>query len=453
MDLEALAARYRRVRGLTESLRAPLSAEDCQAQSMPDASPVKWHLAHTSWFFETFVLEGAQPGFRPYDPAFRVLFNSYYQQVGSQHPRPQRGLLTRPSLEQVFEYRGHVDGAVLDLLAGGGRRAAAIAPIVDLGLHHEQQHQELLLTDVKHLLSLNPLQPALMAPFEKGGPGGIFQPVSAASGALANDSSSRKIPPDPPFSKGGTEKRGSSTAGTWRAYDGGARHIGHTGDSFAFDNETPRHAVLLEPFSLATRPVSNGEFAAFIADGGYSRPELWLSDGWATVQTRGWSAPLYWQTVGDAWFEFTLRGRQRLDPAAPLCHVSLYEADAFATWAGARLPTEAEWETAAALQPVSGNFLDDGLLHPHAAPAQNGDAVQLFGDVWEWTRSAYGPYPGYRAPSGALGEYNGKFMCNQLVLRGGSCATPRDHMRATYRNFFPPDARWQFSGVRLAKYG
>ncbi|MDX2168081.1 MAG: ergothioneine biosynthesis protein EgtB [Deltaproteobacteria bacterium] len=457
MDLEALAARYRRVRGLTEALRAPLSAEDCQAQSMPDASPAKWHLAHTSWFFETFVLEDGRSGFRPYDPAFRVLFNSYYQQVGSQHPRPQRGLLTRPSLDRVLDYRAHVDTAVLDLLAAGGRRAAAAAPIVELGLHHEQQHQELLLTDAKHLLSLNPLQPAFappfeIPPFEKGGRGEILRNAAA---------SDRQIPPNPPFSKGGAEplsRGGAEPAAkggmqSWRAYDGGARHIGHAGDGFAFDNETPRHAVLVEPFSLATRPVSNAEFAAFIADGGYRRPELWLSDGWATLQARGWSAPLYWTQADGAWCEFTLRGPQPLSDAAPVCHVSFYEADAYAAWAGARLPTEAEWEIAAALRPVCGNFLDDGLLHPASAPAQNGDAVQLYGDVWEWTRSAYAPYPGYRTPAGALGEYNGKFMCNQLVLRGGSCATPRDHIRATYRNFFPPDARWQFSGIRLAKHG
>jgi len=420
MDQTALAARFRRVRSLTEQLREPLSVEDCQAQSMPDASPTKWHLAHTSWFFETFVLEAGQPGFQPFDPAYRVLFNSYYQQVGSQHPRPQRGLLTRPGLDEVLAYRAHVDAAVLDLLAGGGRRAAAAAPIVDLGLHHEQQHQELILTDAKHLLASSPLRPA----YRRATNG-----AAAAPGAPAH------------------------SGGAWRAYDGGARHIGHGGGDFAFDNETPRHAVLIEPFSLGTRLVTNGEFAAFIADGGYRRPELWLSDGWATARARAWSAPAYWEAHDDGWYEYTLTGPRRLDPDTPLCHVSLYEADAYASWAGARLPSEAEWETAAAPRPVRGNFLEDGALHPRNAEPPDGDARQLFGDVWEWTRSPYGPYPGYRAPAGALGEYNGKFMCNQLVLRGGSCATPREHVRATYRNFFPPDARWQFSGIRLAKDG
>ncbi len=276
MDLPDLAARYRQVRGLTEQLREPLSAEDCQAQSMPDTSPAKWHLAHTSWFFETFVLEAGQPGFRPYDPAFRVLFNSYYQQVGSQHPRPQRGLLTRPTLDQVLTYRAHVDAAVLDLLAGGGTRASTAAATVELGLHHEQQHQELLLTDAKHLLSTNPLLPAFIPPSEKGGSGGIFR-TALANEPFGRDRNDQKIPPSPPFSKGGN---------SWRAYDGGARHIGHSGAAFAFDNETPRHAVLIEPFSLATRPVSNADFAAFIADGGYRRPELWLSDGCATIMAR-----------------------------------------------------------------------------------------------------------------------------------------------------------------------
>jgi ergothioneine biosynthesis protein EgtB len=310
---------------------------------------------------------------------------------------------------------------VLDLVAGGGRRAAAAAPIVDLGLHHEQQHQELILTDAKHLLASNPLRPA-------------YRPAGNSAAALP----------------GGARASG---VGAWRAYDGGARHIGHGGDEFAFDNETPRHAVLIEPFSLGTRLVTNGEFAAFIADGGYRRPELWLSDGWATAQARAWSAPAYWEAHDDGWYEYTLAGLRRLDPDTPLCHVSLYEADAYACWAGARLPSEAEWEIAAAPRPVRGNFLEDGALHPHPAEPPDGDARQLFGDVWEWTRSPYGPYPGYRAPAGALGEYNGKFMCNQLVLRGGSCATPREHVRATYRNFFPPDTRWQFSGIRLAKDG
>ena len=407
-----LAARYRRVRALSERLRAPLSAEDCQAQSMPDASPAKWHLAHTAWFFETFVLEAAGGGFQPFDPAYRVLFNSYYQQVGAQHPRPRRGLLTRPSLDAVLAYRAHVDAAVLARLAAGVD--AATAAVIELGLQHEQQHQELLLTDAKHLLWCNPLRPA-------------YAEAPPAAGAAA-------APPH-----------------AWRDYDGGVQEIGAGAAGFAFDNERPRHAELLAPFALATRLSTNADFAAFVDDGGYARPELWLSDGWAAVQSGGWSAPLYWERSADGWREFTLAGLRPLQPDTPVCHVSFYEADAFATWAGARLPTESEWEVAAAAQTVSGNFLDDGRLHPVAAAAGNGDARQLFGDTWEWTRSAYAPYPGYHPPPGALGEYNGKFMCNQLVLRGGSCATPRDHVRASYRNFFPPDARWQFSGIRLAR--
>jgi len=451
MNMDALATRYRAVRGLSEQLRAPLSAEDCQAQSMPDASPTKWHLAHTSWFFETFVLAAARTDYRPFDAAFRVLFNSYYQQVGAQHPRPQRGLLTRPSLDEVLAYRAHVDAALLAALQAGEARFAALAPVIELGLHHEQQHQELMLTDVKHLLAGNPLRPAYfpplaVPPFENGGRGGI-SPLTLGADAGLRERDGRKIPPRPPFSKGGTGTAGN----TWRAYDGGVWKIGHDGDGFAFDNESPRHAVLLEPFALATRLVTNGDFAAFIADGGYRRPELWLSDGWATLAERGWTAPLYWEARDGAWSEYTLAGLRELEEDAPVCHVSFYEAEAFATWAGARLPTEAEWEVAAAPRPVSGNFLDAGALHPRPAPDNGGDAAQLYGDTWEWTRSAYAPYPGYRPPAGALGEYNGKFMCNQLILRGGSCATPASHMRSTYRNFFPAAARWQFSGVRLAK--
>ena len=407
-----LAGRYRVVRALTERLRAPLSAEDCQAQSMPDASPAKWHLAHTTWFFETFVLEPGRSGYRPFAPAYRVLFNSYYQGVGAQHPRAQRGLLTRPSLDEVIAYRAHVDGHLLDWLAGDDARVAALAPVIEIGLHHEQQHQELLLTDAKHLLGANPLAPAYAA-----------------------------LPPAPDM---------AAPPLAWRSVDGGTREIGAGPGGFAFDNERPRHAVLVEPFAVASRPTTNAEYAAFIADGGYRRPELWLADGWAAVQSQAWTAPLYWQQRDGAWHEFTLGGLRPLDPHAPVCHVSLYEADAFASWAGARLPTEAEWEIAAAGRPPSGNLLDSGRLHPVAA-ASDDDLAQLFGDVWEWTRSAYAPYPGFRPLAGVLGEYNGKFMCNQLVLRGGSCVTPADHIRASYRNFFPPDARWQFTGIRLAR--
>jgi ergothioneine biosynthesis protein EgtB len=410
---EALIARYRAVRAVTEHLREPLSAEDCQAQSMDDASPVKWHLAHTSWFFETFVLEPGMPAYRPYHGEYRTLFNSYYQQIGPQYPRPRRGLLTRPALEEVLGYRAHVDRHVLQLLEGPAARVEPLAAVIEIGLHHEQQHQELILTDAKHLLSCNPLRPAYRGPGRDGG-------VTV-----------------------GAPRR-------WQSFAGGTRDIGSDGRQFAFDNERPRHPVVLAPFALATRLVTNREFLAFIDDGGYARPELWLSDGWTAVHARSWAAPLYWERRDGQWWQFTLRGMRPLQLEEPVCHVSLYEADAYATWAGARLPIEAEWEAAAVGVRVEGNLLDADRLQP--APAAVGAGVeQLFGDCWEWTRSAYAPYPGYRPPPGALGEYNGKFMCNQLVLRGGSCVTPASHIRATYRNFFPPDARWQFSGIRLAR--
>jgi len=408
-----LAARYRDVRGLTERLRGPLSAEDCQVQSMDDASPTKWHLAHTSWFFETFVLAPANPDYRPFHPDFAVLFNSYYQQVGPQHPRPRRGMLTRPTLDDVEAYRAHVDRHVLELLGRANGRSEPLSAIIELGLHHEQQHQELILTDAKHLLAANPLRPTYRA---------------TAAGA--------------PHAK--------TVALRWLAHAGGVSEIGHKGRGFAFDNESPRHRTLLTPFALATRLVTNGEYLAFIEDAGYRNPALWLSDGWSTLHALDWQAPLYWERRDGAWFEFTLAGLQPLALDAPVCHVSFYEADAYATWTGARLPTEAEWEVSAAGARIEGNLLDSDRLHPVAARDGAG-LQQLFGDVWEWTRSAYAPYPGYRAPNGALGEYNGKFMCNQQVLRGGSCATPASHIRATYRNFFPPNARWQFSGIRLAK--
>jgi ergothioneine biosynthesis protein EgtB len=407
---ESLAGRYRAIRRATERLSGPLSAEDCQAQSMDDASPVKWHLAHTSWFFETFIVEQAVPGYRPFHPGFRVLFNSYYQSVGRQHPRPRRGLLTRPTLDEVFAYRAHVDTQMLTLLQA---RDDLDAAVVELGLQHEQQHQELILTDVKHLLASNPLRPAYRD---------CPQPAVRAPAALH-----------------------------WQAFGEGIQLIGHDGDTFAFDNERPRHRVFIESFDLASRLVTNGEFLAFIDDGGYERPELWLSDGWNVVQARNWRAPLYWEQHGGSWQVMTLAGLHPLRADEPVCHVSLYEADAFARWAGARLPREAEWEVAAADAVIDGNFVESDWLHPIPGPAGAAGLTQLFGDVWEWTQSAYAAYPGYQPPAGALGEYNGKFMCNQLVLRGGSCATPRDHVRATYRNFFPPDARWQFSGIRLAR--
>jgi ergothioneine biosynthesis protein EgtB len=408
----ALAPRYRAIRAATEALAAPLSAEDCAIQSMPDASPVKWHLAHTSWFFETFVLEPHLPGYRLHDAAFRVLFNSYYNAVGDKHPRPQRGLLSRPSLDAVRDYRAHVDAAMAALLART-EAASGLGGLIDLGLNHEQQHQELILTDVKHLLSCNPLKPAY-APARV-----VDEPASAA-------------PLD------------------WIAFREGVVEIGHDGAGFAFDNETPRHRQYLEAFALASRPVTNAEYAAFIADGGYRHAELWLSEGWDWVNANGIAAPLYWEDGSGGARQFTLQGLLALESDAPVCHVSLFEADAYARWAGARLPTEAEWELAAGTIPVEGRFAEDGALHPRPAP-RVAPLTQLFGDVWEWTRSAYAPYPGFRPAAGAIGEYNGKFMCNQYVLRGGSCATPRSHIRATYRNFFPAAARWQFSGIRLAR--
>jgi ergothioneine biosynthesis protein EgtB len=415
---QRLAARFGAVRAATVALAAPLSPEDQQVQSMPDASPTKWHLAHTTWFFETFLLAPHLPGFAPFHPGYGYLFNSYYEAAGPRHPRPQRGLVTRPSCGEVLAYRAATDERVLAAIP---RLPPAALGVLELGLAHEEQHQELLLTDVKHLLSLNPLAPSYRA--------GAAEPT-AAPGAQA-----------PPL--------------CWVELPGGVREVGHAGPgsgAFAFDNEGPRHPVLVQPFALASRAATCGEWLAFVEDGGYRRPELWLSDGWAAVNARGWEAPLYWRRDGERWSVFTLGGSRPLDPAEPAAHVSLYEADAFARWSGARLPTEEEWEVAAASAPGAprGRFADDPALHPAPAPAGAGPA-QLLGDVWEWTRSAYAPYRGFTPGAGALGEYNGKFMCSQLVLRGGSCATPPGHVRETYRNFFYPDARWQFSGVRLAR--
>jgi ergothioneine biosynthesis protein EgtB len=408
---EDLGRRYREVRRATEALAEPLEVEDTVVQSMPDASPVRWHLAHTTWFFETFVL-AADPGYRPFDPAYRSLFNSYYDAVGEPFPRPERGLLTRPTLEEVGRYRRHVDEHVARSLERG-LLARRLLPVVELGLHHEQQHQELILTDVKHLLSLNPLAPVY-----------------------------RERAPEPPR---------EAPPLRWLGFPEGLRWVGHDGRGFAFDNESPRHRELVPAFELASRCVTNAEFAAFVEDGGYERPALWLSEGWQRVRAEGWSAPLYWRRRADGFDEFTLAGVRPLDPSEPVGHVSLFEADAFARWKGARLPTEAEWETAAEGVPVEGNFASRGRHHPQAASGDGAGPSQMYGDVWEWTSSPYVAYPGYRAPEGALGEYNGKFMCNQHVLRGGSAATPAGHVRRTYRNFFPPHARWQFSGIRLAR--
>jgi len=412
-----LAASFREVRSRTETLARPLSAEDCVVQSMPDASPVKWHLAHTTWFFETFVLERWVQDYTPFHPQFRVLFNSYYNAVGDKHPRPERGMLTRPAFAEVLAYRRHVDTAMRRVLDDLERLDAAAAALIELGINHEEQHQELILTDVKHLLSRSPLVPAYIEARQR-------IPLTAHSRETG-----------------------------WLGYAGGIREIGTDGTAFHFDNEGPRHRALLQSFELATHPVTCGEYLAFMDDGGYRRPELWLSLGWDTVRAQGWEAPLYWSRQGERWQQFTLRGMRELDLDAPVCHVSLFEADAYARWADARLPTEFEWETAAAAAPCEGVFLESGELHPRPAQsaARADRLAQCYGDVWEWTQSSYAPYPGYRPASGAVGEYNGKFMCGQYVLRGGSCVTPRRHIRATYRNFFPPDARWQFSGVRLAR--
>jgi ergothioneine biosynthesis protein EgtB len=388
---------------------------------MPDASPAKWHLAHTTWFFETFVLRSANVSdtsdstYRIFHPRFEYLFNSYYNSVGSQHPRAERGLLTRPSLDEVGRYRAHVEDAMSTLFDSPARLADELLDIIELGLNHEQQHQELLLTDIKHLFSRNPLAPAFRATKE---------PRAISLSPLE-----------------------------WHGFEGGLHEIGSDGSGFAFDNESPRHRVHLESFELASRPVRNVEYLAFIEDGGYTRPEFWLAEGWTKVQETGWRAPLYWMREEDRWWTFTLSGQRPLRLEEPVCHVSFYEADAFARWSGQRLPTEAEWERAANECAVEGNFLEGGRFHPDAAsPGSSHEAPdQLFGDVWEWTSSAYSPYPGYRATSGAIGEYNGKFMASQFVLRGGSCVSPRSHLRASYRNFFYPGARWQFSGIRLAR--
>ena len=412
----SLSARFGRVRSATRRLAEPLEIEDYQLQSMPDASPVKWHLAHTSWFFETFLLAPNLPNYRPFHPDYCYLFNSYYEAVGSRHPRPHRGLLSRPTVREVAAYRAHVDEAMTNWLDRAGRALPAdAAALVEIGLQHEQQHQELILTDLKHGFSVNPLLPTY---------------------AMA-----QADPGHPPH------------ALNWVEFDGGLTDIGFDRAGFAFDNETPRHTVFLRPFRLASRPTTVGEYREFIADGGYRRADLWLSDGWAARTRHDWQSPLYWLNGDRAGSAFTLAGPRTLNPDEPVTHLSFYEADAFARWADARLPTEHEWERAAAgLDPTAGRFADDGSFHPRPAgrPGSTGLA-QMFGDCWEWTASPYTAYPGYRPAAGAIGEYNGKFMCNQMVLRGGSCATPRGHVRETYRNFFPPEARWQFSGIRLAR--
>ena len=409
---EPLIRYYSRVREASLAVCKPLEIEDYVVQSMPDASPAKWHLAHTSWFFEQFLLKPRLPDYPPFQASFEFLFNSYYQAVGPMHQRPERGLLTRPTVKEVLAYRRHVDDHMLKLLDLRGESDDSLTPLVTLGLNHEQQHQELMLTDIKHLFSRNPLLPAYTT-----------KPAPASG------------------MRGSTPLR-------FQNFAGGVREIGATGKHFCFDNETPRHRTLVEPYALGDRLVTNGEYLEFVRDGGYRRAELWLSDGWSTINQENWTRPFYWAPSLDA--EFTLRGLQPLDEHAPVCHLSYYEADAFARWAKARLPTEAEWEMAAESLPVRGNLLHTEALRPLSASDQPG-LRQMFGDVWEWTASPYVAYPGYRPAAGALGEYNGKFMCNQLVLRGGSCVTPADHVRTTYRNFFYPQARWQFMGVHLAR--
>lgn len=428
---ESLADRYRQLRAWTHAICEPLTTEDFVVSSMPDVSPTKWHLAHTSWFFETFVLGPHLDGYQPLDPRYAYLFNSYYVQAGERHCRAQRGLVTRPTVEQVFEYRAYVDNHMLRLMgdlearlavhhAGGGGEGggtdAALRDLIVLGLNHEQQHQELMLTDIKHVLWMNPLRPTYLA--------------RAA------------VPPAAVV----------AAEGGWLAVPEGIYRIGYTGDGFAYDNEGPVHRVFLEPFRIATRLVTNAEYMAFIDDGGYTRPELWLSAGWDALRSEGWDAPLYWERSGDGWSVFTLHGPEPVSAAEPVCHVSFFEADAYARWAGARLPTEAEWEVAAATAPLDGAFAESRRFHPRAAVADEAGAGlrQGYGDVWQWTGSQYTPYPGYQPAAGAIGEYNGKWMADQWVLRGASVATPRSHARLSYRNFFHAPTRWQFTGIRLA---
>ena len=416
-DPRALITRYDNVRAYTERLAAPLSPEDQTVQSMPDVSPTKWHRAHVTWFFETFVLAESEPDFAPFQAKYWFLFNSYYEAVGPRFARPIRGIISRPGAHDVGVYRRNVDDRMRDLLGRVDEGTLAkIASTVELGFHHEQQHQELLLMDIKHVLSLNPLQPVYVEAAEA--PGEV--------GSLG-----------------------------WKEYDGGLVEIGHDGSGFCFDNELPRHQQWLQPYRLADRLVTNGDWLEFMADDGYRRPEFWLSDGWARVQDECWQSPLYWAEVDGVWFEYTLHGTFPVDPSLPVCHVSHYEADAYAAWAGKRLPTEAEWEHAAALEEsdATANLADTGSWHPKAAGPATGALRQLSGDCWEWTSSANLPYPGFRPAAGAIGEYNGKFMSNQMVLRGGCVLTAPGHTRGSYRNFFPPGARWPVTGLRLADDG
>jgi ergothioneine biosynthesis protein EgtB len=415
VEPDDLLTRFERIRATSEAICAPLQIEDYVIQSMPDVSPPKWHLAHISWFFEAFLLKPYLAGYKPLNDAYDHLFNSYYETHSTPFARTQRGVISRPGVEDVYRFRRHVDRAMGELLSHPPpQQAAEIMRRVELGLQHEQQHQELLLMDIKHILAQNPLHP-------------VYRSDLKPAPAVRND----RV--------------------RWHEYAGRVHHIGHAGSGFAFDCETPRHRQFIEDFQLADRLVSNREFLSFIADGGYARSELWLSDGWAYIRQHGWNAPLYWHRADDGWCEMTLGGLQPLDLEAPVCHISFYEADAYARWAGARLPTEAEWEVAAADQPQLGNFLESDHLQPVATSVPHGRPAQMFGDVWEWTASAFRPYPGFQPLEGSLGEYNGKFMSGQMVLRGGCCATPEAHIRASYRNFFQPAMRWQFAGMRMAR--
>ena len=413
---ESLLEQFQEVRSVSEKLCKPLTTEDFVVQSMEDVSPTKWHLAHTSWFFETFVLAGQDEAYQPVFPEYSYLFNSYYIQAGDRYSRHRRGLITRPGVQEVFEYRHEIDQQVITFLKEASRPALEeLSPIIEIGINHEQQHQELMMSDIKHVFSCNPLYPVYME-MEAGS-------VQDVPGI------------------------------TWVSFEEGISRIGHNGNGFCFDNEMPCHRHFLESFQLANRLVTNGEYIQFIEDGGYREPTLWLSEGWATVEELGWRAPLYWREIDGEWHYFALDGLKKVDPSEPVCHLSYFEADAFARWASARLPSEAEWEVASAGVQLQGNFVDNQRYHPAPVNAEEftGLPLQMFGDAWEWTNSPYIGYPGYKPIEGALGEYNGKFMCNQMVLRGGSCVTSQSHIRKTYRNFFPTLARWQFTGIRLAK--
>lgn len=423
-EAENIFAYFSRVRHDSERLCEPLEIEDYGIQTIPEVSPPKWHLAHTSWFFETMLLKPFYTGYKEYNPEFAILFNSYYDTIGSYHPRDQRGILSRPTVKEVYQYRHYVDDAMVDLLSQSTHRHLQdIISRTVLGLNHEQQHQELLLTDIKHIFSANPLKP-------------IYHKLE----------------------KNLSRTPQSSTTTNWIGISGGIKSIGYSGNDFSYDNEGPQHKVYLEDFQLASQPVSNSEYLNFINAGGYQQADLWLSDAWKIVNQQQWTAPLYWQKMNNQWHNMTLSGMQPIDPNAPVCHVSSYEASAYARWINldqpkVRLPTEAEWEVAATKLSLSGNLRESGLLQPQSLQVSSSEDIlqQMFGDVWEWTQSAYSAYPGYHAAIGPLGEYNGKFMSSQMVLRGGSCVTPNDHLRVTYRNFFYPHERWQFSGFRLAK--